>query len=97
MSERKKSGRDWALSALASIAGPLMAFLHESGSLSIGASAGLWQIAAIVFVAGIGLFVGLRTARRSPRWIGLLTIVSNGLILVLYGFLLVFFGLGGSR
>ena len=74
-----------------------MAFLHENGSLSLGSSAGLWPIVVVVLVAGIGLWVGLRAAIRRPRWVGLLAVVANGLIVMLYGFLLVFFGLGGSR
>lgn len=97
MSDFKKSGENWALPALASLAGPLMAYLHESGSLPVGASASLEPIVAIVIVAGVGLVVGLRATRRPPRWIGLVAVVTNALIVMLYGFLLVFFGLGGSR
>ncbi len=74
-----------------------MAWLHETGTLQVGASASLAPVAAVVLVAGVGLWVGIRAIVRGPRWAGVLAGLANGAVLALYGFLLVFFGLGGSR
>ncbi len=87
----------WPLPVLASVAGPTVAFLHESGTLDLGGSGSLAPIAAVVLVATVGVGVGVRALRRGPRWAGGLACVTNGAVVALYGFLLLFFGLGGSR
>lgn len=58
---------------------------------------GLTALALVTAVAGIGLFAGLAASRRRPRSMGLLAVASSGAVLAVYGFLLVFFGIGGSR
>jgi VIT1/CCC1 family predicted Fe2+/Mn2+ transporter len=65
--------------------------------VSVGPAASLWPILVIVLVAVLGLVLGLRAGRRGPRWLRWLVVTPNGLVLLFYGFLLMFFGLGGSR
>lgn len=87
----------WLRAALALVAGPAVVLAYESGSIPWLPSATLWSTAAILLAAVVALGFGIRRARRSPRWVGFLIILVNGPIVGLYGFLLVFFGLGGSR
>lgn len=79
------------------LAGPSAALLHEVGLLSVGPPATLWPIGFVVFVAAGGMLIGLRVASLLTRWSGVVVVLPNLLVLTTYGFLLAFFGLGGSR
>lgn len=85
------------LSAAACAAGPAAAVLHEADVLSVGPSATLWPVGFVTAAAAVGLALGHRIWRRDSRALGAVVAVPNGLVLALYGFLLLFFGLGGSR
>lgn len=89
--------RVWLLSAAACAAGPATAVLHEADVLSVGPPATMWPIGFVAGAAAVGLASGLRIWRRDSRALGAVVAVPNGLVLALYGFLLLFFGLGGSR
>jgi apolipoprotein N-acyltransferase len=78
-------------------AGPAMAILHESGTFSLGPPATLWPIGFIVVVAAAGVATGLRVAHQTSRGWGALVVAPNLLVLLFYGFLLLFFGSGWSR
>lgn len=82
-----------AAAALSGIAGPLCVLLHRQGYLP----SGLWAPGIVLAIAMLGVVVGWRAARRRPRWPGMLAVAVNAPILVFYGFLLAFFGLGASR
>lgn len=87
-----------AAAALAgSAVGPALAGLHESGLLSVGPAATLWPLGFIVMGAAVGIAVGSHVARRGSRLLGVAAALTNLAVLVFYGFLLLFFGLGGSR
>ncbi|MEX2529432.1 MAG: hypothetical protein WD960_01555 [Gemmatimonadota bacterium] len=88
---------DWALILVAAAAGPATALLHEFDVLSLGRTAGLWPLLVIVLAAAFGMILGLRIGRRGFQWLRWLAMIPNGVVLCLYGFLLLFFGLGGSR
>jgi hypothetical protein len=92
------TGDQVALAAvLALAAGPTVAGLHETGTLSVGPAATLWPVVSVVVAATLGVLVaGWIMARRS-RLLGVVVLIPNVLVLLVYGFLLVFFGLGGSR
>lgn len=79
------------------LAGPLAAVLHETGTFSPGPPATLWPLGFVVLVALVGLLLGARTWRSGSRWTGALIALPNLVVLGPYLFLLVFFGLGGSR
>lgn len=85
------------VAVLAVAAGPGMAILHERGTLPLGPPATLWPIGFIVWVAAVGAATGLRIAARASRRLGAFVVATNLLVLLFYGFLLLFFGLGGSR
>ena len=87
----------WLLAAGAFAAGPTAAALYETGTLALGPSATLWPIGFIAVVAAAGLVTGLRLGTRVSRVLGAVISIPNGLVLVFYGFFLLFFGLGGSR
>jgi hypothetical protein len=97
MTDPESSQEVWLLSAAALAAGPATAILHESGILSLGPSGTLWPIGFIVVAALSGMGTGLAIANRVSRTLGLLVSIPNLLVLAPYGFLLLFFGLGGSR
>ncbi len=97
MTDPQRSGEVWRLAAAAFAAGPGMAVLHETGTLSLGPSATLWPIGFVVVAAAAGLVTGLRLATRVSRGLGALVAVPNLIVLLFYGFFLLFFGFGGSR
>jgi hypothetical protein len=85
------------VAVLGTAAGPSLAVLHEAGVLSLGPAATLWPLVFIVAASLLGVLVARWVARRRSRLAALVIAVPNGLIFLLYGFLLAFFGLGGSR
>ena len=97
MSRPPESDGSWLLTLSAAAIGPVVAILYESGSTTLESSGGLGTIAILVLVAGAGLGISLRALARRPRWIALLACLNNGIVFLFYGFLLAFFGLGGSR
>ena len=88
--------RSWALTSVALVSGPGIAFLYERGSLP-GSSAGLWSLLPVILVAAVAVAVGAKAAIRGSRWLGTLVVTANLIVVLFYGFLLLFFGLGGSR
>jgi hypothetical protein len=97
MTDPQRSGEIWLVAAAAGAAGPVMAVLHETGTLSLGPTATLWPIGFVVIAAAVGLMTGLRVAGRVSRLLGGLVAAPNLLVFLFYGFLLLFFGSGGSR
>ena len=97
MTDPDRSFWDAPVPGSAVVLGPGAALLHEMGTLSIGPQATLWPILVIVIVAAAGLAIGLRAAARPPRLAGVLAALPNAAVVAFYGFLVLFFGLGGSR
>ncbi len=97
MANSKRSAELWTLVMAALVIGPGTAVLHETGMLSLGPTATLWPIGFIVMAALAGLATGLRVATRVSKVLGALVVIPNFVVLGFYGFLLLFFGLGGSR
>lgn len=85
------------MAAAALAAGPAMALLYETGTWWFGLTGTLWPVGIVVVASLAGLLTGLRLVTRVSRWLGGLVVIPNALILLFYGFLLLFFGLGGSR
>jgi hypothetical protein len=78
-------------------AGPTLAGLHETGMFSAGPAATLWPLVLIVIAAMMGVLVGRWVATRRSRLLGFIVAAPNALVLLVYGFFLIFFGMGGSR
>jgi hypothetical protein len=97
MSDPPRIGIVWARVLVAAAAGPATALLHEFDVLSLGPAASLWPLLVIVLAAVLGIVLGLRIGRQGLRRLRWLAMIPNGLILCLYSFFMLFFGLGGSR
>lgn len=91
------SRRTWALVVAAAVVGPATAVLHELDIVSLGPAATLWPLLAIVLATVLGIVLGLRIGHRDSRRLRWVAMIPNGLVLLFYGFLFLFFGLGGSR
>ena len=97
MKHDANEGTGWIRLLGAAAAGPAAVLVHELDLVPLGPAAGLWPLMVIVLAAGFGLFLGLRIGRRDLRWLRCLAAIPNAATLCFYGFLLLFFGLGGSR
>lgn len=95
--KRRTSAKAWLMAALAFAAGPVMAILHETDTLSFGPAATLWPIAFVVAAAAAGLLTAVIIAANVSSLLGGLVMIPNVPVVLFYGFLLLFFGLGGSR
>jgi hypothetical protein len=82
---------------VAAVASPAAALLDEPRTLSIVPFANLWSVVLVVLVPGVAMVVGVRVAIHGNRMLGVLLALLNLPIVSFYGFLLLFFGLGGSR
>jgi len=96
-SEMKRHLAARSAAATGALAALTLAFLHESGTWSVGPDATLWPIGAIVAVAVLGLLPCLFVGVRDSWTLATMLIVPNLAVLLVYGFLLLFFGLGASR
>lgn len=86
-----------SLALFGGVSGPAAALVHEAGWFSMGPPATLWPLGVIVLAALVGLLGASRVKGLGARWLGLVVALVNGLVLIPYLFLLLFFGLGGSR
>jgi hypothetical protein len=87
----------WSLLLAGAAAGPAVALFHEFDVVPFGPTASLWPLLLIVLASLFGIVLGLRIARQGFRRLRWLVVAPNGLVLCFYGFLLLFFWLGGSR
>ena len=87
----------WLATVVALVAGPVTAALYETGTVVLGPSGTLWPVAFVAGAGATGVVVGVVLSVRTSRVLGGLVVVSNLLVLALYGFFVLFFGLGGSR
>lgn len=94
---RPPSAGGWLLTAAVALAGPVAAAAYEGGVLPTPGLDGLGTLVPVIVVAAAGAGVALWATRRPPRWMGVAGLLTNGAVLAVYGFLLLFFGLGGSR
>ena len=97
MSDPPRSGVMWSLLLAGAAAGPAAALLHEFDIVPLGSTASLWPLLVIVLASLLGIVLALRIGRRGLHRLRWLAVAPNGLVLCFYGFLLLFFGLGGSR
>lgn len=79
------------------VAGPLLAVLHLTDALPFGLRGSLWDPGLVVMAAAVGLVGSLVAIRRGHRRTGAAAAVLNLLVMAPFGFLVLFFGLGGSR
>ena len=85
------------VAACCAVLGPCGAWLYESGHLAFFEDAYLLNLGIVVALAMAGVVIGVYAIVRGARLIGVVTLVFNSGVAALYGFLGVFFGLGGSR
>ena len=86
-----------AVTAGSAVLGPCGAWLYESGRIDwFGQyySLNLWIVVAL---AMCGVVIGVYAVMRGAPLVGIGTVVINSGVAALYGFLGLFFGLGGSR
>lgn len=79
------------------VLGPFLAVLHLLNALPFGLQGSLLGPGVVAVAAALGLAAGVLAIRRDHRAVGTAVALLNLLVLAPYGFLAVFFGLGGSR
>ncbi len=75
--------------------GPVAAVLLETRFCCL--PAGSWSVFIVAGAGAIGVVAGSIAILRGDRIAGLILVLLNAPLLALYGFLALFFGLGGSR
>jgi len=85
------------IATLSAFVGPAASLLYETGRLRVFTS---WHVGDAWFVAAIAAVALAVTVVAKFRGAGIaagVSMVTNGAILALYGFIAAFFTLGGSR
>ncbi len=77
--------------------GPCAAWLFELGYIDFFADANLLNVWVVVGIAIAGMAIGGYAVAHGARILGAGSLVFNSGVVALYGFLGLFFGLGGSR
>ncbi len=77
--------------------GPGGAWLFESGRIDFFGLSYLPNLWVVVAMAMCGVVIGIYAVVRGAPLFGIGTVVLNSGVVALYGFLGLFFGLGGSR
>jgi small basic protein len=86
-----------AVAAASTVLGPCGAWLYQAGNIDLFGSAYLLNVWVVVAIALAGVAIGAYAFTRGARTLGVASVVVNAGVVALYGFLAVFFGLGGSR
>lgn len=82
---------------VASLIGPASAALYETGHLRLLPNAGLLEVWLLAVIAVLGVGVGAFSVLKGNKVGGTICILTNGPVLIFYGFLGAFFTMGGSR
>ena len=90
-------GTTRVVAACSSVLGPCSAWLYESGNIDLFGDAYLLNLWVVVALAMAGVVIGFYAVVRGARLFGVGSLVLNSGIVALYGFLGMFFGLGGTR
>jgi hypothetical protein len=85
------------IAAFSTVLGPCGAWLYESGQIDLFGDAYLLNLWVVVTLALAGLVTGAYMAVRGARLFGVVSLLVNFGVAALYGFLVVFFSLGGTR
>ena len=82
---------------ISSFAGPSGAALSETGHLHLFESAPLFEMWLLATIAAFGVGIGLLSIHRGAKFAGMVCLLTNAPVLVLYGFIAAFFTRGGTR
>ncbi|MDH3456791.1 MAG: hypothetical protein OER90_08115 [Gemmatimonadota bacterium] len=85
------------VAACSTVLGPYAAWLYQAGHMDLFRSAYLLNLWVVIVLALAGVAIGAYAVIRGARVIGVGSVVVNAAVVALYGFLALFFGLGGSR
>jgi len=85
------------VAACSTVLGPGAAWLYQSGHIDYFGDADLLNLWVVVALAMAGVVIGALAVVRGARVFGVGTLVINLGVAALYGFLGLFFGLGGTR
>ena len=80
-----------------SLVGPASAALYERGNLEFLPGDPIFHVWLVAFIGAVGAGIGIASFVRGARIVGAACLLSNGAVLALYGFIAMFFALGGSR
>ena len=90
-------GAAHVFAACGTVLGPLGAWLYESGYVRLLDAGHLLELWLVVALAITGIVIGIYVVARGAWAFGLASVAVNSAVAALYGFLGVFFGLGGAR
>ena len=96
-SQPRSDGMSRLVAACSALPGPFAVWMYESGRIDWFGSTTLFNVWVVVAFAVCGIAVGAYAAVRGARVMGAGSVILNLGVAALYGFLGLFFGLGGSR
>jgi hypothetical protein len=85
------------LAGVTAVVGPAAATLSEAGHLRLFPAEPLYEMWLLAGLASLGAGIGAICVFRGARIAGTACVLSNAAVLILYGFIAVFFSTGGSR
>lgn len=97
MTETPARRRITLAAGITSLVGPTGAALSETGHLHLFASAPLLEMWLLATIAVFGVGIGVLSIYRGAKVVGTVCLLTNALVLALYGFIAAFFTLGGTR
>jgi len=95
--ERQPGRAVHVVAAISALAGPAGAWRYESGGLRLFAGDLVVDLWLLVVIASAGAVVGAVCIFKGARVLGVLCALGNLAVALLYGFIALFFSLGGSR
>lgn len=95
--QRRYTATTRVIAAFSVMLGPGGAWLYESGYIDLFDDAYVFNLGVVIALAVTGITLGAYAVVRGARVLGIGSLVFNSGVAALYGFLAVFFGLGGTR
>ncbi len=94
----KPTSRLFTIAAVASsLIAPAAAAFYEAGRFRVFPESDLGNLWLVSILAAFGVSIGVFSVWRGAKFAGMVCFFTNTAVLALYGFLAVFFTLGGSR
>ena len=97
MTSKPMSNRFTLIAGITSLTGPVGAVLSETGHLRFSLDSPLSAMWGLAAIAAVGVVIGILAVWKGARAAGIVCILTNLVVLVLYGFIASYFALGNSR
>ncbi len=97
MTEKPSLRLPTVIAGIATLVGPVAAALSETGHRRLFPHSPLGEVWLLAAIAAVGMVLGCISVVKGAKAAGVICILINAVVFAFYGYVAVFFTLGGNR